>query len=47
MSDINKNSQHIYAIAHPDDELIRKTIGHIIPQLEKLNIKHYWVKKDD
>jgi 3-phosphoglycerate kinase len=47
MSDINKNPQHIYAIAHPDDELIRKTIGHIIPQLEKLNIKHYWVKKDD
>ncbi|WP_060868452.1 hypothetical protein [Chryseobacterium indologenes] len=45
MSDIEKNPNNLYAIAHPDDELIKKTIGKIIPQLEKLNIKHYWVKK--
>lgn len=47
MSDIEKNPNNIYAIAHPDDELIRKTIGKIIPQLEKLNIKHFWVTRDD
>lgn len=47
MWDIEKNPNNIYAIAHPDDELIKKTIGKIIPQLEKLNIKHYWIKKDD
>lgn len=47
MSDIEKNPKNIYAIAHPDDELIRKTIGKLIPQLEKLNIKHFWVKNDD
>lgn len=45
MSDIEKNPKYKYAIAHPDDELIKKTIGKIIPQLEKLNIKHYWVKR--
>lgn len=45
MSDIEKNPNYKYAIAHPDDELIKKTIGKIIPQLEKLNIKHYWVKR--
>jgi len=47
MSEIEKNPEFIYGIAHPDDPLIRKTIGKIIPQLEGLNIKHYWVKKDD
>lgn len=47
MSEIEKNPNNIYAIAHPDDELIKKTIGKIIPQLENLNIKHYWVKRDD
>ena len=47
MSDIEKNPNYKYAIAHPDDELIKKTIGKIIPQLEKLNIKHYWVKRYD
>lgn len=46
MSEIEKNPNNLYAIAHPDDELIRKSIGSIIPQLEKLNIKHYWVKND-
>lgn len=45
MSEIYKNPNNLYAIAHPDDELIKKTIGSIIPQLEKLNIQHYWVKK--
>jgi hypothetical protein len=45
MSDIEKNPDNLYAIAHPDDELIKKTIEKIIPQLEKLNIKHYWIKK--
>lgn len=45
MSDIEKNPNYKYAIAHPDDELIKKTIGKIIPQLEKLTIKHYWVKR--
>ncbi|SEF69887.1 hypothetical protein SAMN05421847_0665 [Halpernia humi] len=47
MSDLNKNPKNIYGIAHPDDELIKKTIGNIVPQLGKLNINHYWVKKDD
>lgn len=31
------------AIAHPDDMAIRKSIGHLIPFLEILGIKHFWV----
>ena len=31
------------AIAHPDDEYIRKTIGSITPKLKKIGIKHLWV----
>ena len=46
MSEIEKNPENTYAIAHPADDLIKKTIGKLIPQLEKLNIKHYWVKNE-
>ena len=31
------------AIAHPEDEQIRKTITNIIPELNKIGILHYWV----
>jgi hypothetical protein len=36
----------IVAIAHPYDEDIIKSIGDLIPELEKLNIIHFWVKND-
>ena len=31
------------AIAHPEDEQIRKAIASIIPELNKIGIQHYWV----
>ncbi|WP_177734446.1 hypothetical protein [Flavobacterium inviolabile] len=34
------------AIAHPDDVDIRKNIGHLIPFLKHLGIKHFWVFAD-
>lgn len=36
----------IIAIAHPEDEQIRKAIGSIIPGLNKIGIIHYWVSSD-
>lgn len=36
----------ISAIAHPDDEDIRRAIGELIPQLQSLDIVHYWVGGD-
>lgn len=38
-----KNPTVTLAIAHPDDENIRKAIGNLTPQLKELNIHHYWV----
>lgn len=35
-----------FAIAHPDDNDIRKTIGHLTPFLKTLGIKHFWVSAD-
>lgn len=35
-----------FAIAHPDDIDIRKTIGHLIPFLKTLGIIHFWVLAD-
>ena len=34
------------AIAHPDDELIRKHISKSIRHLQRLDIKHFWVSRD-
>jgi hypothetical protein len=36
----------LFAIAHPDDEDIKKAVGHIIPFLKDLGIKHYWVSEN-
>ncbi len=36
----------IIAIAHPEDEQIRKAIGGIVPELNKIGIIHYWVRAD-
>lgn len=33
------------AIAHPDDDDIKKAIGHIIPFLKNLEIIHFWVSQ--
>lgn len=33
----------IAAIAHPDDVDIRRAIGELVPQLQSLGIKHYWI----
>lgn len=40
------NPKAILAIAHPDDSSIRKSIGHIIPFLKTLGIKHFWISSD-
>lgn len=37
------NPKFKFAIAHPDDQDIRKSIGHLIPFLKTLGIKHFWV----
>jgi hypothetical protein len=39
----NKYPNAKVAIAHPDDSLIRKVIGGIIPNINKLGIIHFWV----
>jgi hypothetical protein len=41
-----KNPEAIVGIAHPDDLLIRKTIGHLIPFLKVIGIKHFWISSD-
>lgn len=38
-----KNPKSELAIAHPDDPDLRKTIGHLLPYLKKIGIKHFWV----
>lgn len=40
------NPKAKFAIAHPNDTDIRKTIGHLIPFLTTLGIKHFWVSAD-
>jgi len=40
------NPKNVFAIAHPEDKDIRKTIGHLIPFLKSLDIKHFWVSED-
>lgn len=35
-----------FAIAHPEDKDIRRTIGHLTPFLKKLSISHFWVSAD-
>ena len=37
------NPKNKFAIAHPDDKDIRRTIGHLTPFLKTLDIKQYWV----
>lgn len=41
---INPNAQ--FAIAQPDDNDIRKAVGHLIPFLKQLKINHFWVSSD-
>lgn len=36
----------VVAIAHPEDEYIRKLIGHLSPFLKSLGIRHYWVSRN-
>ena len=40
------NPKNKFAIAHPDDKDIRRTIGHLTPFLKTLGIKHFWVSAD-
>jgi hypothetical protein len=40
------NPQSKFAIAQPNDKDIKKSIGHLIPFLQTLGIKHYWVSAD-
>lgn len=40
------NPKAKFAIAHPDDNDIRKSIGHLLPFLKTLGIKHFWVSEN-
>jgi hypothetical protein len=40
------NPKNKFAIAHPDDKDIRRTIGNLIPFLNILDIKHFWVSNN-
>ena len=40
------NPKNKFAIAHPDDKDIRRTIGHLIPFLKTLGINHFWVSAE-
>ena len=42
----HKNPKFKYAIAHPYDDLMNKSIGHLIPFLKTLDIGHFWVYAD-
>ena len=46
MDDKHANPDAHFAIAHPNDVLIRNAIGHLTPALKALDIKHYWVSND-
>ena len=37
------NPSNNLAIAHPDDNDIRRAIGHLTPFLKTLGVKHFWV----
>ena len=41
----NQYPRAIIAIAHADNELLRKHLVPLIPHLRKLDIRHYWVSK--
>lgn len=43
LDEMIKNPQAEFAIAHPDDNDIKKAIGHLIPFLKQLGISHFWV----
>jgi hypothetical protein len=47
LSDKHLNPVGNFAIAHPDDGDIKKAIGNLIPYLKDLNIKHFWVSKNE
>lgn len=40
------NPKAKFGIAHPNDLGIKKAIGHLIPFLKTLEIKHFWVSSD-
>ncbi|MBI2284304.1 MAG: hypothetical protein HYU71_11395 [Bacteroidetes bacterium] len=44
LEEMHKRPNSTFGIAHPDDADIRKAIGHLVSNLKKLNIIHYWVK---
>ncbi|MET3114614.1 hypothetical protein AAKU52_002349 [Pedobacter sp. CG_S7] len=39
------NPKSKFAIAHPDDTAIRKSIEHLTPELKLLGITHFWVSE--
>ncbi|MBK6543461.1 MAG: hypothetical protein IPG10_19735 [Flavobacteriales bacterium] len=38
-----KHPEAIVAIAHPEDDLVKRTIGRLVEQLAGMGIRHYWV----
>lgn len=43
LSDKYLNPSGNFAIAHPDDNDIKRAIGNLTPYLKDLKIKHFWV----
>jgi hypothetical protein len=41
-----KNTGSEYAIAHPNDDDIKRWIGPLIPFLKNLGVDHFWVSAD-
>lgn len=46
LEDKNKYPGSEFAIAHPDDKDIRKAIGNLIPYLNNIGVKHFWVSSN-
>lgn len=46
LDDKHLNPDSTFAIAHPDDLEIRKSIGHLTPFLKTMGIQHFWVSRN-
>ena len=42
----HSNPSALVAIAHPDDDYIRKVLGKLIQDIQKMDIIHFWVNKN-
>ncbi|MCU7619006.1 hypothetical protein NZ698_17650 [Chryseobacterium sp. PBS4-4] len=47
LSDKHLNPNSKFAIAHPNDDDIIRSIGNLTPYLRNLEIKHFWVSQTE